>query len=274
VLIVNRGIFVYEEDGTFKEDEKLVNFLPNSPGQRFDVRVVYDPFVKRFVMSCFVGAAGNDFVQIGWSQAEDSMATDYTDLSEWEFNDANAFWDLSDACDGETVDGPVDQPSLGFDDTAWYSGGWVAENVDDFSVNTFYVFEKEIENGQVESFASLDFPGDNCVDSGADAPQVPGGTETARAVEHYDQPSHDVPGDNTTNRVPTPYWVGVIRAKGTAFCPIQRPHNIVRIYSIGDPLDDNNRTFHTVDIQIGCFDGKVTYQLPVKEGGTGTRGHG
>jgi len=124
--------------------------------------------------------------------------------------------------------------------------------------------------GEGDACTSLDFPGDNCISSLEDVPPAPGGTEIARPPEHYDQPSHDVPGENTTNRVQTPCRVGVIGAKGTAFRPILRPHAIVRIDSIADPRDDDNRTFHTVDIQIGCFDGKVTYNLPVKEGGAGT----
>jgi len=197
------------------------------------------------------------------------MATDYTDLSEWEFNEGDGSWNVNDACDSETVAGFPDQPSLGFDDTAWYVAGWISDQMGQFSLNAFYVFEKANESGQVGSFTGLDFPGDNCVSSGGGG-QGPGGTEIARAVEYYDQPQHDVAGDNTSDPVPTLYWAGAIRDKGDAFCPVQRPNNIVRIYSIADPLDDNNRTFHTVDIEIACFDGEVAYNLPVKDGGTDT----
>lgn len=262
VTVVNRAIAIYEANAlTTRFDEStLEDFLPGTNTTRFDVRVLYDIHAERFIMSVLTSTSGpeaHSTLRLGYSAAA-SDTTNYPELANWSFQDGNRQVVVGDGvtCGATTVTGTLDQESIGYDATAWYAAGYIPNPMQNETVSALYIFPKASPDPTIRIFTN-EFPGGDCIQGDA----LSSGAEILRAVEHFDQPEHvvELGGDP----VPTPYFVSKIKSAIGTSCTTQLPHNVIRIHAVADPLDDDNRTLHVIDIAApACFDGDVEYFLP------------
>jgi hypothetical protein len=254
VVVVNRTIAVYEFDGTsvtFVEDMDLDEFYGESGENLYDTRVVFDHYANTFVVASL--REGNKRLFVAWG----GLATggDLLPLDEWPSIDAQA-GGLAYSCGGESFIGYIEEHALGFDRTAWYVSSYLYLPVQEpKSVNLFFIIKKQDTTPTaIEIVSSAEFPGNQCLEGNSGSPPI--GTETARPAIHAEQPVHDV---QQLEDVPTPYFASVIRKNSDDACT-SGLHNTLRIYSIADPLDENDRTLHVADLKTtDCFDAHLWY---------------
>ena len=255
VVVVNRTIAVYEFDGTsvtFVEDMDLDEFYGESGENLYDTRVVFDHYANTFVVASL--RQGNKRLFVAWGGL--AAGGDLLPLDQWPSIDTQA-GGLAYSCGGESFIGYIEEHDLGFDRTAWYVSSYlyVSPINEPKSVNLFFIIKKQDTTPTaIEIVSSAEFPGNECLVGETGSPPI--GTETARPAIHAEQPVHEV---NEVENVPTPYFASVIRKNTDDACAAGL-HNTIRIYSIADPLDENDRTLHVADVKTSaCFDAHLWY---------------
>jgi hypothetical protein len=267
IVVVNKSIKVFDEDGNEVLDDMdqpmeadLDDFFGVGPLDLapYDPRIFFDADEDRFVMCALLGTGD---IGVAWSEV--STHADFPDLADWEMETAiSANWDTLGDWDpicGNSMnpmeDIAIDQPSFGYDRTAWYVSSFKRAGLsDDISVNVFHTFDKPGGTSPIGITFSNNWDSDWCLN--IDAVQ---GAETTRAVEHFDQPLADDSGD------PSPFFVGVVRAAENGCSGAgDPPHNLLRIVSIEDPLGTPTR--HEVKLETSrCFDATGKWSIEPKD---------
>lgn len=270
--MVNRTIKIFNEDGSEALDGNsnpmqadLDDFF-GFTGNRFDPRLFFDRHEGRFV-ACALGSSAGTGLQLkvrwsqlvttqgfpdlaGWGGPQTALGTDWGTLGNW-----------NDTCGAfDTAPISIDQPSLGYDDKAWYASSFKfpqfnIQPFDEISLNVFHTFAKLGASNPRYTFSN------NWSPEWCHTVDDLWGAETTRAVEHFDQPLADS-GD------PSPFFVGIIRKHAPGACTgiDDPPHNMLRIVSIEDPLGVTP-TLHEVQIPTAeCFKGVDYFEIPTDAG--------
>jgi hypothetical protein len=273
ITTTNRTISVYDLNnlGLAPDTKSLLEFFPfdeplDPQVDVFDARVVYDNHTGRFVVSAIGphpdGVTSGRHVHVAYSNG---TGVDLDD--DWFFVAINGVENGFD-CDGDSQIISVDVPALGYDHRAWYVSTpliGTLPNADHTSTAVYIIHKETNDDAETVKLFARDFT-DASGPLGCgelEIPNFPGmGTESPFVAKQLD------------SGAPAAYAIGAtLDLSGQKTCALSRSSDVVRLFAISDPLDNEHLNptpapdYKTrfVDIVVDCY-GWDRRSVPLKSG--------